>query len=157
MDNLTPRQRELLQIIHRFIKLGNSPSYVDLLKELRVKSTQTVRDILDPLEKKDYINRKPNVARGIFLTYKAYRILEPNMAKDIEYKSTVNIAKDGSTSSLPKILDTQKAKEIGSNNITSLEGSWVIVSQQVPEFQRHGISKFPNGTTIEKGIAWKDY
>lgn len=158
MDDLTLRQLELLQIIHRCINLGKSPSYIDLLRELKVKSLQTVKDILDPLERKDYINRKPNVARGIFLTHKAYRILEPNMNNNFEYKNkdSLNIGECDS-SSLPRILDTQKAKELKSVDVSILSGSWVIVSQQLPEFQKHGITKFPNNTTIQKGISWESF
>jgi len=164
MNDLTPRQLELLQIIHRFIKSGKSPSYLDLLKELKVRSTQTVRDILDPLERKGYINRKPNVARGIFLTYNAYRILEPSMNENLQYRNNENIIEVGGTSSqdiekqeLPRIFDTQKAKELGVNNTVSLEGSFVVVTQQISEFQKHGICKLPDNTTTVKGVSWESY
>ncbi len=164
MDDLTPRQLELLKIIHRQINLGKSPSYADLLKELRVKSTQTVRDILNPLENNWYITRKPNVARGIFLTYKAYRLLDSSMNENVQYKNIENSIEVGGTSSQDtgehepaRILDTQKAKALGMDNTASLEGSWVVVDQQISEFKRHGIYVLPNNTAIVKGTSWGNY
>ena len=153
MNDLTPRQLELLQIIHRFIKLGSSPTYTDLLKELKVRSTQTVRDILHPLEKKGYVNRKPNIARGIFLTFKAYRILEPNMTKNLNlqnqnYQGVINTS---DTSSLyPEkqeiFTDTSVLKSLPQQDVSSQK--WIVTEAVWKESQRKGIALNISGTSI---------
>lgn len=63
---LTIRQREVLEAIAAFIEHnGYPPSVRDLRVVLNVSSTATVKDHLDALVRKGWIERDPGAARGI--------------------------------------------------------------------------------------------
>lgn len=63
---LTDRQRDVLDAISAFIAAnGYPPAVRDLLVVLNVSSTATVKDHLDTLERKGWIERDPGSARSI--------------------------------------------------------------------------------------------
>ena len=65
---LTPRQRLVLDVISRSVKLsGRPPTLRELGKRLSISSTNGVRDHLKALEEKGYIRRDGHSARGIRL------------------------------------------------------------------------------------------
>ncbi|MFA6047645.1 MAG: transcriptional repressor LexA [Parcubacteria group bacterium] len=63
---LTPKQRNVLEFIYTFLEnSGFPPSISELKEELNVSSNQSVLNFLDTLEKKGYIKREKDQARGL--------------------------------------------------------------------------------------------
>lgn len=76
LRGITKRQKELLQIIYNSIKNeGYPPSFDELRGLLKVKSNQSVIDLLTSLEKKKFINREEGLARGILIKPLGYEKL----------------------------------------------------------------------------------
>jgi repressor LexA len=74
---ITPRQKQLLQIIYDWLKAeGNMPSFEEMKKELGVSSNQAVLDLLEKLEEKKIIKRNEGLARSINILQKGYESLE---------------------------------------------------------------------------------
>lgn len=57
----------------------------------------------------------------------------------------------------PRILDTQKIKELGINGTSNLDGKWAVTKQQFSEFKRHGITNLPDSTTVLDSATWSDF
>lgn len=77
MNKITPRQKELLKLIYRFIKTeGFPPSFEDIKSELNISSNQTVLDHLTNLEKKGFIEREAKSARSIKIKPTGFSILK---------------------------------------------------------------------------------
>lgn len=77
VDKITPRQKELLKLIYRFIKTeGFPPSFEDIKAELKISSNQTVLDHLKNLEKKGFIDREAKSARSIKIKSLGFQILD---------------------------------------------------------------------------------
>jgi repressor LexA len=66
--NLTSRQEEILKYLRDRLDTGNAPSYREIGEHFGIKSTNGVKVILDALERKGYLSRRANRARGIELT-----------------------------------------------------------------------------------------
>lgn len=63
---LTEKQQQILDFISSFFKqMGYPPSIGDIREKFGIKSPKGVVDHLSALQKKGYINRKPNISRGI--------------------------------------------------------------------------------------------
>lgn len=78
-DNLTPKQRSLLQFLVEAIeKRGVPPTLREIGARFDIRSTQGVRDHLKALERKGYLRRRPRAARSIELVAHKVRTLFPN-------------------------------------------------------------------------------
>jgi len=68
MENLTKRQKEILEFIKKTtFKKGVSPTFREIMQFFGFKSIKTVQDHLKALEKKGYIKKDPNKSRSIVL------------------------------------------------------------------------------------------
>lgn len=74
--NITKRQKELLSIIYQYIKdTGYPPTFEEMKDRLGVVSNQSIIDLLDKLEKQNFIKRNEASARGITILPLGYEIL----------------------------------------------------------------------------------
>ncbi|MDE2789004.1 MAG: transcriptional repressor LexA [Paracoccaceae bacterium] len=63
---LTPKQRDLLEMIHRRIQTdGVTPSYDEMRTELRLKSKSGIHRLISALEERGYIRRIAHKARAL--------------------------------------------------------------------------------------------
>jgi len=75
LEELTFRQKEVLEFISATIQQkGYPPTLREIGKRFRIASTNAVNGILEALEKKGYIKRRPFLSRGIEIT----SILKPD-------------------------------------------------------------------------------
>lgn len=76
MQNLTDRQRDILQFIHRSVEDGGYPPTIREIGEaFGIRSTNGVNDHLKALEKKGYVSRGDKKSRALTLTERALRLL----------------------------------------------------------------------------------
>lgn len=76
MNKLTLRQKQLLEIIYRYIKdTGYPPSFEEMKDSLGVASNQSVIDLLIKLEGQKLIKRSESQARGIVILPLGYEVL----------------------------------------------------------------------------------
>jgi repressor LexA len=74
MEDLTKRQREVLDFICEFVEdNGYPPSHEEIQFEVGLSSKSHVHFYLKALERQGYIERAPNIPRGIRLTSKSAR------------------------------------------------------------------------------------
>lgn len=73
---ITRRQKDLLQIIYKYIKdTGYPPAIQEMRQSLEVASNQSVIDLLNHLETKKYITRKESIARSLAILPYGYQLL----------------------------------------------------------------------------------
>jgi len=66
LEELTFRQKEVLEFISDYIQReGYPPTFREIGKRFKVASTNAVNDILEALERKGYIKRRPYLSRSI--------------------------------------------------------------------------------------------
>jgi repressor LexA len=71
MENLTRRQRQVLDFIYEFVgENGYPPTHEEIQFEVGLSSKSHVHFYLKALEREGYIERAPNISRGIRLTGK---------------------------------------------------------------------------------------
>jgi repressor LexA len=74
MEDLTRRQREVLDFIYEFVEdNGYPPTHEEIQLEVGLSSKSHVHFYLKALERDGYIERAPNIPRGIRLTSKCGR------------------------------------------------------------------------------------
>jgi repressor LexA len=74
MEDLTKRQQEVLDFIYEFVEEnGYPPSHEEIQFEVGLSSKSHVHFYLKALEREGYIERAPNIPRGIRLTSKSGR------------------------------------------------------------------------------------
>jgi repressor LexA len=74
---ITPRQKQLLEIIYQYIKeTGYPPSFEEMRESLGVSSNQSIFDLLKKLEAGGLINKKEEAARSLKILPLGYKILE---------------------------------------------------------------------------------
>jgi len=77
MKKLTDRQLEVVRLIYESQKIrGIAPTLFELAEKLNVSSPQTVKDLLDAVVRKGYLERKPRRSRAIMLKQRAIREVE---------------------------------------------------------------------------------
>lgn len=83
MDTLTPKQEELLHFIEAYqMENGASPTIREMCQALDVSSDNSVIKHLDALERKGFISRRGDIARGIgLLSSVRNRLEQPTMTK----------------------------------------------------------------------------
>lgn len=65
---LTERQNQALEFVRGYLRLHQRPpSYMEIGRELGIRSTNGVSKLLDALQRKGYIGREPGSARSITL------------------------------------------------------------------------------------------
>ena len=89
MKNLTERQLEVVRLIYEGQRKGITPTLFELAEGLGVSSRQTVKDLLDAIAKKGYLERKPRRARAIMLKPEA--IAEIRKETDFIEKIQLNL------------------------------------------------------------------
>jgi len=68
MENLTKRQKEILEFIKKTtFKKGVSPTFREIMQFFGFKSIKTVQDHIKALKRKGYIKKDPNKSRSIVL------------------------------------------------------------------------------------------
>ncbi|MBI5411894.1 repressor LexA [Candidatus Peregrinibacteria bacterium] len=76
ITTITPRQKDLLLFLYRYIKnTGYPPSFEEMKQSLNVVSNQSVIDLLIKLEKAGFIKKNGSAARSIALLPLAYQLL----------------------------------------------------------------------------------
>jgi repressor LexA len=74
MEDLTERQRKVLDFIYEFVEgNGYPPTHEEIQFEVGLSSKSHVHFYLKALEREGYIERAPNIPRGIRLTSKGDR------------------------------------------------------------------------------------
>lgn len=77
INDLTDRQKEVLQAIYSSLKdSGYPPTLADLREKLKVVSNQAVLDLLKLLEEKGFIKREEGAARGLKILVKGFNLLK---------------------------------------------------------------------------------
>ena len=80
--SITPRQKELLEIIYNYIKNeGYPPTFDEMRDKLKVVSNQSIIDLLGKLEKQNIIKRNLSLARSVAILPLGYKELgKPSLA-----------------------------------------------------------------------------
>lgn len=137
MEELTGKQRKILEFITSKAKEGSSPTIREIGEKFRISSTGTVRDYLAALEKKGYIERKDKTSRGITLTFqKSTRSIpvvgriaagKPILAVE-DTEETLEIDSD----LLPKTKDIFAVQVKGNSmiNIGIYDGDYAFIKKQ---------------------------
>ena len=86
---LTSRQHKLLDFIEKFRKANeNSPTQREMAEGLGNQALRPVQEILDVLQRKKIITRKPGSSRGIHIRYPNWRTL-PIRDRQLRSKAAV--------------------------------------------------------------------
>lgn len=85
MKKLTERQLEAVKYISDCQKIGINPSLSQIAENLGVTARQTVKDLLDSVARKGYLERKPDRARAIMLKPEARREIEKICKRQIGF------------------------------------------------------------------------
>lgn len=73
---ITQRQKDLLEIIYKYIKnSGYPPTFEEMREQLKVASNQSVIDLLAKLEQQNYLKRNESSARSIAILPLGYKEL----------------------------------------------------------------------------------
>jgi len=76
LNDLTNRQKEVLEAIYKSLKdSGYPPTLADLREKLNVVSNQAVLDLLKLLENKGFIKKEKGAARGLKILKKGFESL----------------------------------------------------------------------------------
>ena len=70
MQQLSPREADILEVIRTSIDAGVVPSVREICARLGIKSTSTVHRYLTSLQEKGYILREDNLNRSIRLPHR---------------------------------------------------------------------------------------
>lgn len=101
-EDLTPRQKQILDYIHYFINLhGFPPSVREICAATNLKSTATVHGYLIQLEKKGYLSRNPQKPRALEL-----------LGKNKPNKDIINVPLVGKVTAGQPILATENIESI---------------------------------------------
>lgn len=74
-NSITPRQKELLQVIYDFLTdTGYPPTFENMRESLGVSSNQSIVDLLDKLRRGGYV-KKNTGARSLAITYLGYEAI----------------------------------------------------------------------------------
>ena len=57
----------------------------------------------------------------------------------------------------PRLLDTEKAKELGPDGTSNLKGPWAVTTYTNEEWVNHGLRVYPADTTFLKTDSWPDF
>ncbi len=69
IGSLTNRQREILEFLVNFLEEnGYQPSYREIGKHFKIKSTRGISDHIEALRRKGYLDKDPSRARSITIT-----------------------------------------------------------------------------------------
>ena len=83
LDELAPRQREAVRIIHEYhAEHGYAPARVDIAEALGLSGTHYVHEVLEALEAKGAITREKYTARTVRVTPKGLAMAGVTWAKD---------------------------------------------------------------------------
>ena len=76
-ETITKRQKELLEIVYKYIKdTGYPPTFEEMRENLNVSSNQSIIDLLRKLEDFKMIKRRESAARGISILPIGYKLLD---------------------------------------------------------------------------------
>jgi repressor LexA len=136
--DLTDKQARVLEFIGQWIQdQGYPPTFQDLADELRL-TEKNARDYVLILERKGYLRRQPNVARGITLLRQptAEALLEIPLVGRVMAGKPVEVFEDHEPILVPPMLlraGTHFVMEVRGDSMIDdgiREGDFVIVQQQ---------------------------
>lgn len=143
MKKLTDRQFEVVKLIYEGQKIGITPTLFELAEKLGVSSRQTVKDLLDAIAKKGYLNRKPRRARAI--------LLKPEAIMEIENKKSffekIQLSLGLSYSEAPSCFQWAKPTNISINQgeLSNLQKALIDSSSIIPM-----INNLATGVSMEE-------
>jgi len=176
IQNLTPKQRKVLEMIHENIdSAGYPPSLADLKDELNVSSNQSVLNFLDALENKGFISRQKGEARGIKILPLGFKILGKGHLVQVAGESSAGPFAESYTESfrwttLPgAVLQNEEIKQAqdevfvikvrGDSMINAgIDDGDSLLVKKTREFKSRDIvvARNDDGTTVKRFIAEPD-
>lgn len=149
MTKLSTRQFELLNVIKNYIREnGHSPAIRDLLKPMRITSTNGIADHLKALEKKGRIKRKADAARTIVVVLDA----ELPKVKGIERKSNRTCKKAAGprvTKPRPRLPRMSKKRKAALPSTTEKHAAYKLINTrcEILDFfpTVNGVPQVPTG------------
>lgn len=127
---ISKRQKELLNVIYKYIKeTGYPPTFEDMKKDLDLSSNQSILDLLKHLETKKAIKRDEGEARGIVITSEGYNIINQ-----------------------PPLIINTGTSYAGSFTATYQNNLWTQLSDEVKINQDMFLVEISGDSMIEAGI-----
>ncbi|MBI4050349.1 MAG: repressor LexA [Candidatus Doudnabacteria bacterium] len=164
---ITKRQKQLLDIIYRFIEnTGYPPTLEEMRKNLGVSSNQSVLDLLYNLEKRQVIKKNEGAARGITILPLGYEVLneEPlvpavGTTSAGQFMEAIEITgqwqqMSGEVARLQSDVYILKISGDSMINAGINDGDLVLVQKQ-NEFYSGDVvvAQIPEGTTVKRFIS----
>lgn len=176
IQNLTPKQRKVLEMIYQSIhSAGYPPSLADVKDLLGVSSNQSVLNFFDALENKGFIARQKGEARGITILPLGFKILGKDPLVQVAGESSAGSFLESYTESfrwvtLPgTVLRNEEIKQAqdevfvikvyGDSMINAaIDDGDLLLVKKTCEFKSGDIvvARNDDGTTIKRFIAEPD-
>jgi len=166
-NQITKRQKQLLDIIYRFIKgTGYPPTFEEMRTALNVASNQSVIDLLSKLEKQRLINKNESAARGIAILPLGYEILgKPNLVPFLGFTSagapmeTIEISGEWESvgNDAAKLKDEVYLLKISGDSMINagIDNGDVVLVKKQKEFVSGDIvfAQISDGSTVKRFIS----
>lgn len=173
--NITQKQKKVLEFIYETIKFsGYPPTLAEIKEMLGVSSNQSVLNFLASLEKKGYIKKEENIARGLKILPLGFKILEKDSLVPVAGKSAAGafvetIETFGEWMTLPGAVEKETVKQsqadvfiiqvYGDSMINAnINNGDVLLVKKTREFKSGDIvvARSDDGTTVKRFIAEAD-
>jgi len=164
MDNLTKRQKEILEFIEQFIASHDySPSYREIAENFNLGSIATVADHVDNLHSKGYLVKDFNEARSLQLTPRwDERSFEVPLMGSIAAGSPIEAIRTSETIDIPRDMMGKNVfalKVRGDSMIEDgiFDGDYVIIEQtDSPKDGDIVVALIDSGATLKRFYREKD-
>lgn len=173
--NITQKQKNVLEFIYETIKsFGYPPTLAEIKEMLGVSSNQSVLNFLAALEKKGYIKKEENIARGLKILPLGLKILEKDLLVPMAGKSAAGayietVETFGEWMTLPatagKEIVKQPQEDVfviqvhGDSMINAgINNADILLVRKTREFKSGDIvvARSDDGTTVKRFIAEAD-
>ncbi|MBU4339183.1 transcriptional repressor LexA [Patescibacteria group bacterium] len=173
--NITQKQKKVLEFIYETIKSsGYPPTLAEIKEMLGVSSNQSVLNFLVSLEKKGYLKKEENIARGLKILPLGFKILEKDALFPIAGKSAAGAYIDtveifGEWMILPGAIEKEIVKQSkedvfviqvhGDSMINAgINNGNILLVRKTREFRSGDIvvARSDDGTTVKRFIAEAD-
>lgn len=173
--NITKKQKKVLEFIYETIKFsGYPPTLVEIKEMLGVSSNQSVLNFLVSLEKKGYIKKEENIARGLNILPLGFKILEKDPLISMAGKSAAGAYIEtmeifGEWMTLPSAVEKEIVKQTkedvfviqvhGDSMINAnINNGDALLVKKTREFKSGDIvvARSDEGTTVKRFIAEAD-
>lgn len=166
-NQITKRQKELLDIIYQYIKdTGYPPTFAEMKDRLGVASNQSVIDLLTKLEKQRILKKNGSAARSIVILPMGYEILgKPPLVAFLGFTSagspmeTIEISGEWESvgSDAAKLKDEVYLLKISGDSMinASIEDGDVVLVQKQKEFVSGDIvlAQIGSESTVKRFIS----